>query len=91
MYKRQVYGDAQVYGEAAINGGKWETSPIHIQVEPFSLTNSRPGYIKIGCCCESFAWWKSEEARKLALKNGFNEELIALYSRLIDTIIACGK
>ena len=97
-----VYGDARVYGNARISGGarvsgdahvtggEWKTSPLYIQGSLHACTNSKPGYIQIGCKELSFAEWK-EKGREIGLSEDMTEEQIEEYLRIVALFIRRGK
>ena len=91
-----VYGNAWVSGNAGVSGNAWvsdnawQTSPLYIQGTKHYLTNSRHGYITIGCKTETFDWWLSEEAEKLAKASGYTYGDIQEYKEYINLIKKVG-
>jgi hypothetical protein len=86
----RVYGNAQVFGNARVSGDAWEQSPLYIQGSRHALTNSRKGYIQIGCYERTFADWK-KEGKAIAQKEGYTPDQIKEYKKLVDLFVAIGK
>ena len=86
----QVYGNAWVYGDAQVSGDAWVKSPLFIIGSKYSLTNAKHGHIKIGCRCETFAWWK-KNGRALAKSEGFTEAEIKEYAAYVKLFMEVGK
>ena len=85
-----VYGNARVYGTACVSGGEWTTSPLYIQGSLHACTNSKPGYIQIGCKELTFAEWK-EKGREIGLAEGMTEAQIEEYLRIVRWFTEGGK
>ena len=82
----QVSGTARVYGDARVRGGVWEKSPLYIQGSKHSLTNSKPGHLKIGCMEHPVAFWK-EQFKAIGGARGYTAEEIEEYGAYIDLFI----
>ena len=86
----QVSGTARVYGDARVSGGVWEKSPLYIQGSKHSLTNSKPGHLKIGCMEHPVAFWK-EHFKDIGGAEGYTAEEIEEYGAYIDIFIKVGR
>src|SRR3990167_7714411 len=49
IFSAQISGNARIFGNAWISGNAWSKSPLFIIGTRHSLTNTKYGYIKIGC------------------------------------------
>ena len=85
-----VYGTAHVSGDAQVYGDNWAQSPLYIQGSRHALTNSRKGYIQIGCHEHTFEFWK-KHGEAIARTEGYTSEQIEEYGKLVDLFIAIGK
>ena len=63
---------------------------MYIQGTKHALTNSKHGYITIGCKTETFDWWLSEEAEKFAKEHGYSYGDIQEYKEYINLIKKIG-
>ena len=85
-----VSGNARVFDHARVTGGEWTTAPLYIQGSPHACTNSKPGYIQIGCMELTFAEWK-EKGREIGLSEGMTEAQIEEYLFLVTVFERLGK
>jgi hypothetical protein len=85
-----VYGNAHVSGDARVSGGMWTSSPLYIQGSRHPLTNSRHGYIAIGCHEHTFAYWL-EHHKGIGRAEKYSEEEIEEYGLLIELFSKIGK
>ena len=72
-------------------GGEWETSPLFVQGSKHCLANAKPGYLQIGCRCESYLWWASKEALQFARDNGYTAAEIKEYKAYIALFKKIGR
>jgi hypothetical protein len=79
-----VSGDARVYANA------WVSSPLYIQGTKHALTNSRYGYIAIGCHEHPFEYWQNHYQTS-GQANGYTPEEIEQYGLFIQMFIKVGK
>jgi len=86
----QVSGNARVYGNAQVSGDAWEKPPLFIVGSKHSLTNSRHGFIKIGCHEKSIAWWQ-EHFCSIGKKESYTAEEIEEYGHYIDLFAKVAK
>jgi hypothetical protein len=86
----QVCGNARVLNNAKVYGNAWNKSPLYIQGSVYSLTNSKYGYITIGCLTLTFKQWKGE-GLKIAKEHNFTEEQIEEYKAYIELFTKIGK
>lgn len=85
----QVGNWARVGNWAQVEG-EHLTSPLYIIGSVHPLTNSRPGYIAIGCQEHTFEYWK-KHFRRIGKENGYTPEQITEYGKLIRFIAAVGR
>jgi len=85
-----VYGNARVYGNAQVSGNAWVSSPLYIQGTRHSLTNSKYGYIKIGCYEHTFTYWQ-EHYKAIGRAEGYTPEEIDQYGLFIRLFAKIGK
>lgn len=50
-------GNARVYGDARVYGGRWETSPCYIQGTRWSISISSPDTVRCGCQDHTWREW----------------------------------
>ncbi len=86
----QVSGDAQVSGNARVFGDAWVSSPLYIQGTRHTLTNSRYGYVTIGCHEHTFEYWQ-ENYESIGREEGYTTEEIEQYGLFIQMFIKIGK
>jgi hypothetical protein len=84
-----VSGDAIVSGDAKILNNNWATTPLYIQGSKHSLTNSKNGYITIGCETHSFEDWE-KNYREISEKNSYTGAEIKEYYEHIKYMIKMG-
>ena len=81
---------AIVFGNAQVSGDAWEKPPLFIVGSKHSLTNSRHGFIKIGCHEKSIAWWQ-EHFCSIGKKESYTAEEIEEYGHYIDLFAKVAK
>ena len=86
----RVSGDAQVSGNARVSGNAWVSSPLYIQGTKHSMTNSRYGYIAIGCHEHTFEYWQ-EHYKAIGRAEGYTKEEIEQYGLFIQMFSKIGK
>jgi hypothetical protein len=86
----RVCGDASVYGSARVCGGKWDKSPINMQLHPYAVTNSAPGMVSIGCQSHTIKNWLMN-GHEVAKEFNLTEAQIELYKAAIEFIAKFGK
>ena len=86
----QVFGDAQVFGNARVLGDGWEQSPHYVQGTKHAATNSKYGYIAIGCQVHTFAHWQAN-VEEIARDHGYTEAEVAEYRAIVDFMVKVGK
>ena len=74
-----------------MRGGEWETSPLFVQGSKHCLANAKPGYLQIGCRCESYLWWASKEALQFARDNGYTDKEIKEYKAYVALFKKIGR
>ena len=90
MCSSDLCGDALVYGNAQVCGGKWERCPISIVSSRHTVTNCSPGKIRIGCRVHTFGYWK-KHYKKIGEKNNYTPGEIKEYKEIIDFIAKNGR
>jgi hypothetical protein len=85
-----VSGNACVSGTARVSGGKWEKSPLYIQGTRHALTNSKPGFLSIGCHEHEFKYWKTHY-KMIGKSEGYTPTQITEYGIYIDLFCKLGK
>ena len=86
----RVSGGAWVSGDARVSGDAWKQSPLYIQGTRHALTNSRKGYLQIGCYEKTFQDWKKHYTA-IGHAEGYTSDQIKEYGQLIDLFVALGK
>ena len=81
--------DGQFYGGEVVDG-TWDHQPLTIYGSRDTVSNAKPGYIKIGCRCEPFAWWTTPDAEKFAIDNGYNEAERGEYRQIVALVRKIG-
>ena len=71
-------------------GGEWKNPPLFLSGSKFTLCNAKPGYLQIGCKCETYAWWK-KNGLALAKENNFTEAEIKEYTAYLKMFMEVGK
>jgi hypothetical protein len=66
------------------------SSPLYIQGTRHALTNSRLGYITIGCREHTFEYWK-KHYKTIGLAEGYAKEEIEQYGVFIELFSKIGK
>lgn len=84
----QIFGDARICG-GIVSGGKWIRQPLCVLGSQYSVTNSAPGMISVGCQTHKFSWWEKHGV-KLGKSEGWNEEQVEEYALLIKFVIEHG-
>lgn len=74
-----------------IVGGDWYSAPMFVAGSVHTVTNAKPGHIKIGCKCEPFDWWLSKEALAFAKYHRYTPKQIKEYRAIVRLIIQFGK
>ena len=90
FHTARVSGDARVYGDARVSGGAWIVSPYYVQGTRHAVTNCRYGYLAIGCCVHTYAYW-IEHAAAIGRANGYTAAQIAEYRAIIQLMATIGK
>ena len=80
----RVSGDAQVFGNA------WVETPLFIQGTRHGISNSKHGYLSIGCVTLTFAEWK-KQFRAIGKREGYTAAQIKEYGLHIAYAIKVGK
>ena len=85
-----VSGDARVSGNAQVFGDAWACSPLYIQGTKHALTNSRHGYISIGCHENTFEYWQAHY-KAIGRAEGYTAEETEQYGLFIQIFVKIGK
>ena len=86
----QVFGNAWVFGNARVSGNAWVKSPLFIVGSRHSLTNTKHGYIQIGCHCKTIDWWL-ENYKDIGQKEDYTASEIEEYGLYIQLFKKIGK
>ena len=92
----RVYGDAQVsgnawvQGDAQVFGDAWVETPLFIQGTRHGISNSKHGYLSIGCITLTFAEWK-KQFRAIGKREGYTAAQIKEYGFHIAHATKVGK
>ena len=86
----QVSGNARVFGDARVFGNDWDETPLFIQDTRHGISNSKHGYLSIGCITLTFAEWK-KQFRALGKREGYTTAQIKEYGLHIAYAIKVGK
>ena len=86
----QVSGNAWVYGNAQVFGDAWVETPLFIQGTRHGISNSKHGYLSIGCATLTFAEWK-KQFRAIGKREGYTTAQIKEYGLHIAYAIKVGK
>ena len=86
----RVYGDARVSGNARVYGDAWVETPLFIQGTRHGISNSKHGYLSIGCVTLTFAEWK-KQFRAIGKREGYTTAQIKEYGRHIAYATRVGK
>ena len=92
----QVFGDARVSdnarvsGDAQVFGNAWVETPLFIQGTRHGISNSKHGYLSIGCVTLTFAEWK-KQFRAIGKREGYTAAQIKEYGLHIAYAIKVGK
>jgi carbonic anhydrase/acetyltransferase-like protein (isoleucine patch superfamily) len=85
-----VSGNAQVFGDAQVFGNTWVETPLFIQGTRHGVSNSKHGYLSIGCITLTFAEWK-KQYRAIGKKEGYTAKQIKEYGAIIALATKIGK
>ena len=85
-----VNSNAWVYGNARVSGNAWVSSPLYIQGTKHALTNSRYGYISIGCHEHTFEYWQ-DNYKTIGYAEGYTSEEIEQYGLFIQIFVKIGR
>ena len=86
----RVSGNAWVYGNAQVFGDAWVETPLFIQGTRHGISNSKHGYLSIGCVTLTFAEWK-KQFRAIGKREGYTTAQIKEYGLHIAYAIKVGK
>ena len=86
----QVSGDARVSGNAQVSGDAWVETPLFIQGTWHGISNSKHGYLSIGCVTLTFAEWK-KQFRAIGKREGYTAAQIKEYGLHIAYATKVGK
>ena len=92
----QVFGDARVSdnarvsGDAQVFGNAWVETPLFIQGTRHGISNSKHGYLSIGCVTLTFAEWK-KQFRAIGKRERYTTAQIKEYGLHIAYAIKVGK
>ena len=86
----RVSGNAQVSGNAWVYGDAWVETPLFIQGTRHGISNSKHGYLSIGCVTLTFAEWK-KQFRAIGKREGYTAAQIKEYRLHIAYAIKVGK
>ena len=86
----QVFGNAQVFGAAQVFGDTWAKTPLFVQGTRHGVSNSKHGYLSIGCITLTFAEWK-KQYRAIGKKEGYTAKQIKEYGAIIALATKIGK
>ena len=86
----QVSGNAHVSGNAWVSGDAWVETPLFIQGTRHGISNSKHGYLSIGCVTLTFAEWK-KQFRAIGKREGYTAAQIKEYGLHIAYAIKVGK
>jgi hypothetical protein len=86
-----VSGNAQVYGDAQVSGDAWKKSPLFIVGTKHSIFEPKKGFVQIGCKCETPEWWLSEKGETFAKENSYSDAEIKEYRLYVEMFIAKNK
>ncbi len=84
-----IKGDARI-SAGHITGGVWKQQPLVVYGTRDLISNSKPGYIKIGCIERTFAQWL-KHYRSLGREHNYTAEQIKEYGRHIRYVIKHGR
>ena len=85
-----VSGDAQVHGNAQVFGNAWVETPLFIQGTRHGISNSKHGYLSIGCVTLTFAEWK-KQFRAIGKREGYTAKQIKEYGAIIALATKIGR
>ena len=85
-----VYGDAMVSGNARVSGDAWDKTPPLFHGTKHSISESKKGFLKIGCMELSFSEWK-KKYKEIGKKQGYSENEIEEYGIIIMAIEKTSK
>lgn len=79
-------GNAKVYGDAEVYGGKWDKSPCFIQGTKWSINISSPNTVRCGCQDHTWQKWHDSYAAISRLHNADDvlKEYIRYFNLLCD-------
>ena len=86
----RVFGYARVSGNARVFGNVWDETPLFIQGTRHGVSNSKHGYLSIGCITLTFAEWK-KQFRALGKCEGYTAAQIKEYGAIIALATKIGK
>jgi UDP-3-O-[3-hydroxymyristoyl] glucosamine N-acyltransferase len=86
----RVSGNTQVSGNARVFGDVWIKTPLFIQGTRHAVSNSKRGYLSIGCVTLTFAEWK-KQYRAIGKKEGYTAKQIKEYGAIIALATKIGK
>ena len=86
----RVFGGARVLGGARVFGDAWVETPLFIQGTRHGISNSKHGYLSIGCVTLTFAEWK-KQFRAIGKREGYTAAQIKEYGLHIAYAIKVGK
>ena len=86
----RVFDNAQVFGNARVFGDAWVETPLFIQGTKHGVSNSKHGYLSIGCITLTFAGWK-KHYRAIGKKEGYTAKQIKEYGAIIALATKIGK
>jgi len=74
-----------------VSGGCWDTAPLYVaDSRGHGATNSRPGFLRIGCEEHSFLDWQ-ERFPAIARKHDLTEAEETEYRGIVDRFFREGK
>ena len=85
-----VSGNAGVYGDADVSGDAWDKTPPLFHGTKHSISESKKGFLKIGCMELSFSEWK-KKYKEIGKKQGYSENEIEEYGIIIMAIEKTSK
>ena len=85
-----VEATAFVGGDAWVFGNAWVETPLFIQGTRHGISNSKHGYLSIGCVTLTFAEWK-KQFRAIGKREGYTTAQIKEYGFHIAHATKVGK